>query len=80
MKLCEYATDQQIGVLALLVICVLAVGSGIEGSKDILIYVAGAISGWLTKTHISDPDLRMSNRPYYADVLKPETKSKKEKE
>jgi hypothetical protein len=50
MKLCEVATDAQIGIFALLAICLMAVITGTEGSKDIMLMVAGAIAGWISKT------------------------------
>jgi len=50
MKLCEIATDAQIGIFGLLCICFVSAAAGIEGSKDLFLMVAGAIAGWISKT------------------------------
>ncbi len=48
VKLCEVATDQQLAVFALLVICALSGWFRVEGTKDLLLMVAGAIAGWMS--------------------------------
>jgi hypothetical protein len=46
----NFLTDQQLGIVALLIICALAIGSGMDGSKDILLTISGALAGWLKGT------------------------------
>jgi hypothetical protein len=50
MKVCEFATDQQLAIFALLVICTLSAGLKIDGSKELFLTVAGAIAGWMSKS------------------------------
>ena len=50
MKISELVTDQQIAVMAILLICLMSVAAGLDGSKDLLLALGGAIAGWMSKT------------------------------